>query len=220
MSPYLTPSRPFPLDWLKRARDQRSVKTNPATWTKYPTMSSLALPVAINRDELVADCRRIGDFKDDDALRLLFVKTMMWGSGTTNGRGPRYTDQALSQGGTLEVLRRVRHQLDDGDIAAAYYAHREIRGIGPSFHTKWLWVVGTAAGTAPQPLILDLNVWNALAELDWNSETEASTRRWGRRYIAYLQACHAWAEQVTKASGAIYSAQDIEYSLFVRGQSG
>ena len=219
MNPDHTPSEPFPQDWLRHARGQSTVKTNPATWTKYPTMSGLDLPGSIDRDELVADCRRLGDFMDDEALELLFVKTMMWGSGTTNGRGPRYTDQALSQKGTLEVLRRVRQQLDDGDTSTAYYAHQEIPGIGPSFHTKWLWVVGTAAGTTPQPLILDLNVWNALSELDWNSAAAAGTRRWGHRYAPYLQACHAWAEQATNAGKVAYSAQDIEYPLFVRGQS-
>ena len=63
------------------------------------------------------------------------------------------------------------------------------------------------------------NVWNALSELGWNSAAAAGTRRWGHRYTAYLQACHAWAEQATNAGKVAYSAQDIEYPLFVRGQS-
>jgi Putative 8-oxoguanine DNA glycosylase OGG-like protein len=153
------------------------------------------------------------------ALESLFVHTMAWGSGTTNGRGPRYTDQALASGAVPEVMATLgRHLSSDGAaaaqhsrIAAAYTLHPRLPGVGPAFFTKLLWVVGGAIACAPTPLALDARVWDALAKLGWNSvEAAGGTRNRGKRYVAYLLACQSWAEQAT------CSPEDIEYTLFWR----
>ncbi|WP_326597401.1 hypothetical protein [Streptomyces brevispora] len=74
----------------------------------------------ISRDDLAAIRERAGD--DPDALRDLFVAVMIWGSGTTNGRGPRYTDAALSDSRLETVLRTTRESVREGDLSAAYGA--------------------------------------------------------------------------------------------------
>ena len=86
---------------------------------------------------------------------------MMWGSGTTNGRGPRYTEAALSTENAVPTLIEVHHLIASGEIAAAYNLHKRLTGIGPAFHTKWMWLMGRVTRTLPTPLILDARVGRA-----------------------------------------------------------
>jgi hypothetical protein len=135
---------------------------------------------------------------------------MAWGSGTRNGRGPRYTASTLGTPGALDTLRLVRTLLDEGQIAEAYDLHRQLNGLGPAFHTKWMWLTGRLANTDPRPLILDARVWASLREMGWNSiDAAGGDRRYARRYVAYLEACSVWA-------GSNHSAEDVEYTLFKR----
>ena len=212
MSASATLDIPFPSEKVKSADSQYAIPANPAVWLAYPSMKGLGdLPSTITRSELVKTCKKI-DFSDDEQLRLLFVKTMMWGSGTRNGRGPRNTHKALDTPTTLSVLREAQELVAAGELAQAYQLHRRVPGVGPAFFTKWLWLMGASLerpkGT-PQPLILDSRVWAALADLGWNSQKAADgSRNWGNRYEAYLLACAIWAKQHKK------KPEDIEYSLF------
>ncbi len=205
------------------ASNQTSVRLNPGTWIAYPETAQAVgcdLPDRISRADLSSMAGHVDWINPSaPALKSLFVHTMAWGSGTTNGRGPRYTEQALASGAVPEVMARLGRLLTpDGAaaiqhsrIAAAYALHPRLPGVGPAFFTKLLWVVGGSTACAPIPLILDARVWGGLAKLGWNSvEAAGGTRNRGKRYVAYLLACQSWAEQ------AACSAEDIEYTLFWR----
>src|SRR5699024_3371327 len=127
--------------------------------------------------------------------------------------GPRNTQAALETPGATDVLRRSIELVEAGDFARAYDLHRELRQVGPSFHTKWLWVLGSTREVRPRQLVMDKLVWNALRALGWNSLVAAGgDRRWSARYLAYLEACDQWAAE------AECDAEDIEYSLFTWGR--
>ena len=191
------------------ASTQHPVSVNPDTWTKYGPMKHMSIPPVITRSDLVTEGERI-DWDNDDDVRRLFVLTMAWGSSTTNGRGPRNTAAALETNGATDTLRLVRSHLSMDEIPAAYDLYCELRGIGPSFHTKWMWLVGRLVGTVPQPLILDARVWSSLRALHWNSTDAAGgDRRYSHRHLAYLEACRQWAE-------TMHSAEDVEFTLYAR----
>lgn len=172
------------------------------------------LPDQIRRSDLVEAAQRLHWQQPDPAeVRRLFVLTMMWGSGTTNGRGPRNTQSALATANSIDTLIEVHSALQGGEIPRAYDLHRKLRGLGPSFHTKWLWLMGRVTGTTPQSLILDARVWATLSRLEWSSlMASGGDRRWGQRYVAYLRACELWARD------AGVDAEDIEYTLFMDNQ--
>lgn len=205
----------FPVGKLRSARTQLPATVNPRVWSKYRSMSDVRLPAAIHRSDLRKLAAKT-DWRSDDEVRKLFVMTMAWGSGTTNGRGPRYTEAALSSTAkpALAALREARSRLRSGEIAAAYDCAARLEGVGPAFLTKWLWVVGTTVKTDWTPLILDSRVWSGLRGLKWDSRTAANSRRWGDRYAAYLRACTAWASQLDRVRGGT-TPEDIEYSLFM-----
>ena len=141
-----------------------------STWAKYEQIAALgSFPDRIARADLTREAARPDLFDDDLATGRLFATTMMWGSGTTNGRGPRNTNAALSTHGVLDTLREARARVLDGDAGRAYGLHKRIGGVGPSFLTKWLWVVGSTADVVPRPLIQDQLVWNGLGKLGWDS---------------------------------------------------
>ena len=137
----------------------------------------------------------------------------MWGSGTTNGRGPRYTNKALVEGNPHDVLIDMHRYMQTSDIESAYYLYRRLPGVGPSFHTKLLWVVGsTISELKPRPLILDELVWLGLKEIQWNSVRASGSVRRGARYVAYLNECKRLSEIFS------CSPEDIEFSLFALGK--
>ena len=198
----------IPKGWKQLASSQHAVKLNPETWRGYKQIRATGdLPDSIKRDDLAAFAANTNRADKREVLRL-FTLTMMWGSGTSNGRGPRNTERALSAKGTFGVLRHSWDLVEAGHAGEAYLEHRRLDGVGPAFHTKWLWVVGTTTATSPPPLILDSRVWNGLAELGWSSVEAAGRRSWGPRYEAYLGACGAWARDLG------VEPEDIEFSLF------
>lgn len=209
------------LTGLQRANDQTPVDINPDTWAKYPSIAKVgAIPATISRRELAAHAMRV-DWTAPDvaAVNRLFVVTMAWGSGMTNGRGPRNTAKALLGGGrTTDALVETRRLVAAGELAAAYHLHRRVAGVGPAFHTKWMWVVGTTTSALPRPLILDSFVWRSLGTdgANWDSFIAArGSHDWGERYVAYLHACEAWAEaESIGASGGRFTAEDVEFTLF------
>jgi len=209
----------FPVEKLRSAETQLAVTVNPDVWSNYPSMSNVSLPPSILRSDL-SDLAAKTDWGSDQQVRKLFVMTMAWGSGTTNGRGPRYTEAALSsqEKPALAALRDARNLLHEGRTPEAYECAWRIDGVGPPFLTKWLWVVGTTVETAWPPLILDSRVWNGLGGLTWDSHRAAKSRRWGDRYVAYLKACAAWATAFRSTLPGGTKPEDIEYSLFMWNQ--
>lgn len=201
---------------IRLSSKQKEVQIHPNIWKQYEFISRV-LPdpvVCYSR----ADLKELvlTAFRDNDPqlIKELFVKTMMWGSGTTNGRGPRYTSKALSDGKLVATLIKAREFLMKSDIPAAYDLHRQIPGVGTSFHTKLLWVIGSdIANLDPRPLILDELVWKGLKLIGWNSIQAAETLNRGRRYGAYLGHCSHLATQHS------CSPEDIEYSLYLMGKN-
>ena len=193
---------------------QKAVNINPAVWMDYEAISRV-IPhpeTSINREELRSLARSAFD-GNGALLSELFVKTMMWGSGTTNGRGPRYTNKALVEGNPHDVLIDIHRYMQSSDIESAYYLYRRLPGVGPSFHTKLLWVVGsTISELKPRPLILDELVWLGLKEIQWNSVKASGSVRRGARYVAYLNECKRLSEIFS------CSPEDIEFSLFALGK--
>ena len=113
-----------------------------------------------------------------------------------------------------EILIEVRGLLLMSRISDAYDLHRQIPGVGPSFHTKLLWVIGSdIEDLNPRPLILDELVWKGLKLMGWSSIQAAKTLNRGRRYGAYLDQCSLLATQHS------CSPEDIEYSLFLMGKN-
>ncbi|MEU8700448.1 hypothetical protein AB0C61_22830 [Streptomyces sp. NPDC048680] len=144
----------------------------------------------IGRDDLTAIRERAGD--DPDGLRDLFVAVMVWGSGTTNGRGLRYTDAALSDVRMRSVLRTTCASVRSGDLSAAY-SQFALNGVRRSFFTKWFAAVDDRGCESDRALILDDRVFRSLNALGWSSREAAGTRHWPTRYATYVSTMHGWA---------------------------
>lgn len=196
---------------LSRASTHWPITINVATWSKpvYGNICRLGgFADEITREDLKTHAAST-DLSDSDGVRRLFVEVMMWGSGKRNGRGPRYTEMALASVGAVETLLEARTRLEAGDIEGAYPLFGDLGGIGPSFFTKWLWLMGHNAGTSPRPLILDDRVGASLVALGWDSRKAAGSRRRSARYVAYLRACEIWASEHPG-----FTPEDVEFSLF------
>ncbi|GAA5008294.1 hypothetical protein GCM10025734_50250 [Kitasatospora paranensis] len=138
-----------PLVEAHRDRRQAPVRFRPQTWHPWLEPHAAAHVLAlgariggaghgdrlISRDDLAA-LRQEATGNEPDRLRDLFVAVMIWGSGTTNGRGPRYTADALSDPRLPHVLRTTRSAVRAGRLSAAYDGFA-LRGVGRSFFTKW-----------------------------------------------------------------------------------
>jgi hypothetical protein len=86
-----------------------------------------------------------------EGLRDLFVAVMIWGSGTTNGRAPRYTGAALGDPRLPGVLDTTRDAVRAGELGRAYAEFR-VRGVGRSFFTCfWRGCPGVHAGEESPP---------------------------------------------------------------------
>ncbi|WUT79269.1 hypothetical protein OG896_36155 [Streptomyces sp. NBC_00669] len=154
------------------------------------TAGSTSKERLISRQDLARLCDEAGD--DPVGLRRLFVAVMIWGSGATNGRGPRYTEVALSDPRLTGVLSRTAALVRSGDLASAYTQFR-IRGIGRPFFTKWFAAVDDGS-SRERALILDSRVLRTLNALGWVSYKAAGTKNWPIRYVTYVRAMHSWAE--------------------------
>lgn len=144
----------------------------------------------ISRHDL-ADLRdRAGD--DTDGLRDLFVAVMIWGSGTTNGRGPRNTEAALSDARMPAVLRTTCQTVRGGELSGAYRQF-VLNGVRRSFFTKWFAAMDDRDATSDRALILDDRVLRSLNALGWSSWKAAGTRHWPTRYATYVSSMHGWA---------------------------
>ena len=198
---------------LRKVSQQSPVTINPTTWVnedKYPRTREVIAepPASLTRDDLRAEAVRFHRDPTEEYAKLLFVKTMMWGSGKSNGRGPRYTNQALELGLVAKGMFDIKGFLSNSDVVASY--HVRIPGVGEAFHTKLLWVVGSALpGLTLKPLILDSRVRagiRRLPESDRNRLT--SIRGAAKRYMEYLAFCREWV-------GKDGEPEDAEYTLYL-----
>jgi len=193
----------------------------PATWrprfVRFPAAKSVLDEFAtdatpnggrITRKNLV-ELSRACDSGDPDDLVRLFVATMLWGSGTSNGRGPRYTAEALDDPRLVPSLASTREMVLNGDPGQAYVRFRS-SGVGPAFYTKWFWAAGLERELSPMPLILDARVWSSLGALEWDSRESAGSKRWKDRYPAYLTAMEGWARDLQ----GVNDAEHLEQMLF------
>ncbi|MFF7100001.1 hypothetical protein ACFY9X_07420 [Streptomyces nigra] len=187
--------------------EQKPVRFRPGTWRSRlePRGAAHVLDIGVgcangpSGDRLIsranlADLRDCVD-DDPDSLRDLFVAVMIWGSGTTNGRGPRYTEAALSDARMPAVLRITREAVRDGDLSGAYRQF-VLNGVGRSFFTKWFAAVDDRDTTCDRALILDDRVFRSLNALGWSSWKAAGTRHWPTRYATYVSSMHGWASSL------------------------
>ncbi|MET9809009.1 hypothetical protein [Streptomyces halstedii] len=208
-------------------RSQKAVRFRPETWRPWlePHGAAHILDAGweratgpgadrlIDRDGLTAVRERAGADRngdpggDADGLRDLFVAVMIWGSGTTNGRGPRHTAAALSDPRLPTVLRATRASVRKGDLGAAY-SQFAVRGVGRSFFTKWFAAVDDWGPECDRALILDDRVFRSLNALGWSSREAAGTRRRPTRYTTYVSTMHGWARELGT------TADRLEWILF------
>ncbi|MGW0928098.1 8-oxoguanine DNA glycosylase OGG fold protein [Streptomyces sp. NPDC002644] len=198
---------------------QKPVRFRPETWRSRlePHGAAHVLGIGVecvngpSGDRLISrgDLATLRDSVGGDpgGLRDLFVAVMVWGSGTTNGRGPRYTEAALSDPRLLAVLGTTRQAVRDGDLGSAYQQFI-LRGVGRSFFTKWFAAVDDRDSTGERALILDDRVFRSLNALGWSSWRAAGTRRWPTRYEVYVSSMHAWASSLG------VTAEWLEWLLF------
>ncbi|XMN08419.1 hypothetical protein ACK8N7_21470 [Streptomyces griseobrunneus] len=200
-------------------RSQGPVRFRPDTWRPWlePFAAGHVLETGtacttgrqgdreISRDDVTALRSPVED--DPDGLRDLFVAVMIWGSGTTNGRGPRHTSAALSDARLKDVLRTTRASVRSGDLKSAY-ARFTLNGVGRSFFTKWFAAVDDRAPDADRALILDVRVFRSLNALGWTSREAAGVGHWPTRYAVYVSTMHGWARELG------VTAEWLEWLLF------
>ncbi|MDJ0384704.1 hypothetical protein [Streptomyces sp. G-G2] len=201
------------------AEEQQPVRFRPGTWhpwlephgAAHVLDSGVACANGPSGDRLISrgDLVRLRDLggEDPDSLRDLFVAVMIWGSGTTNGRAPRYTGMALADARLPAVLAGTRDAVRGGDLAGAY-GRFHLNGVRRSFFTKWFAAVDDRGATGERALILDVRVFRSLNALGWTSHEVAGTRHWPTRYAAYVAAMHGWAGSLG------VTAERLEWLLF------
>jgi hypothetical protein len=154
------------------------------------------------------------DPTDERRVRLL-VTTLLWGSGTSNGRGPRYAARTLRDERLAPALANTAALVASGHLAGAHKGFR-VRGIGPSFFTKWFWAVGLATTAGPRPLILDTRVAQSLRRLtgeEWNTTDRGAADR----YADFVERVDHWARALASDHDLVgVDAEKVEYLLFDR----
>jgi hypothetical protein len=168
--------------------------------------------------EAVAEVCRTIDLSDNGAVVAAFVLVMAWGSGTSNSRSLRYTRSALQDvkaaaSVLCESASAVRAVAEiDSDDLAAIHRRFSLPGVREPFFTKWFSFAGANLERAWQPLILDSRVRKTLNRtLDVWLNDLTTKRNDPYRYIAYLTAMHAWADELPQKT----TASRLEWILFM-----
>ncbi|MFJ9822031.1 hypothetical protein ACIRU3_43715 [Streptomyces sp. NPDC101151] len=124
---------------------------------------------------------------------------MIWGSGTSNGRGPRYTEAALSDPGMPRVLRTTREVPDHVPVLALCHA---VRG-GGGCCTRLLysrrdrpmaWSAGPRAGTSVLPADSATGV---------GPSPQAPARSASLRRQIHGSRCRSWKLRVSRRAGGV-----------------
>lgn len=207
------------------AAQQEPVSFNPETWRRYLTEHQRPEVVAdlehvlvrssdgtINRSHLKVMARDVAE-GDVSALRRLFIATMIWGRGKSNGRMMPGLAKALSD---TRIDSALVDSCEAFSAAEAYRMWRSagVSGLGEAFFTKWLWAVSTRRNARHLALVLDARVWRTLNQpisdggLGWSSLAAADSRYRHVRYQAYVDACCSWADALS------CDAEDVEWALF------
>lgn len=147
----------------------------------------------------------------NDLVRL-WLATMMWGGGSSDGRRPWRTAQGLAYPQLVHVLAQSATQVWGGTPGAAHgFA---VPGSGESYFTKWLWASSLAlAPGATRPLILDYRV-----RVVWNLVHAAAPvpLRGTAGYLCYLQ--RTWTAGAAVARGNPHvDGEKLEWLMFDRG---
>jgi len=143
---------------------------------------------------------------------------MAWGSGTSAPRSYRNLAAAVADPRLVPVLRDTLQLCrEDGmDALGEAYTRWRVNGIQRSYFTKWFAFAGRQEGRAWQPLILDDRVLATLSEtLGITTRDLAGSRRWAQRYVAYVEALHAWAADDYHGS----TADRLEWIMFCHNGS-
>lgn len=173
----------------------------------------------VTRTAVLKACQDL-PLEDADRLLQTWVLVVVWGSGKTNGRAHRYLPESLEDPtraarvlrSTAAVLREME-LLDPAAIEVVYRSFR-LPGVGSSFFTKWFAFAGRVTGRDWQPLILDDRVVTSLKlTLDVRLADMTNRRGASARYAAYVQAIHAWADELTDR-GRATTADRLEWVLF------
>jgi hypothetical protein len=191
-----------PLVKAHRHGVQEPVSFRPATWRPRLEPHGAEAVLTLGVEGLTADERLLSrpdlaDLRDEvgtepEGLRVLFAAVMIWGSGKSNGRGPRHTEAALADGRLCDTLADTCTLVRQGDLRSAYRRFR-VHGVGRSFFTKWFAFVDDGSA-AQRALILDDRVLRTLNNLGWSSREAAGTAVRSVRYATYVSAMHTWAE--------------------------
>lgn len=157
--------------------------------------------------------RLVSDSDLDDPKDVIsaFTLIVVWGSGVRS-RSYRNLPRALGQPDCVEQLTSAAQSCRRGDLAAA---HRiSLAGVGPAYFTKWFAFGGYSAGMEQNPLILDARVWRSLNHtLGIHRNDLAHRASLARRYVAYVELLHRWADELT-GDGLSVDAERIEFVLF------
>jgi 8-oxoguanine DNA glycosylase-like protein len=153
--------------------------------------------------------------KEESACNLmrLWLAAMMWGSGTTNGRGPWRTYEGLRSPELPRILERTAASAAAGDVVFAYRGC-DIRGSAEPFFTKWLWALGLALERRPRMLVLDRRVRGTLLHALWNSNGWKSPQG-APGYLQYLELMEDATARIASGSGlAAFDSEKLEWLLF------
>lgn len=147
----------------------------------------------INRRHLVELARPVLDEPCGDAAKLLMVACQAWGGGTGDNRAAWRIECALQDPRSAHVLQRIHHAVTVGPVGQV--VRLGLGRWGTSFVTKYAWAVAEAHRPGrPTALIRDRNVNEALLRIGWDDRTAAGSRNLERRYQAYVEAAHRWAD--------------------------
>jgi hypothetical protein len=140
-----------------------TVRYRPKSWVKvecWPERlaeQSGSGTSALSRDDVTGLFRAA---RADGTWVAAMVAMYVWGSGPSASRLPQKV-ATLNQEGLQQLLQRAVEPLEpDGTLAAYDALNSTVKGMGPSFTSKFLYFLGRAGDVAPtpRPLILDKNL--------------------------------------------------------------
>ncbi|WP_130796629.1 hypothetical protein [Streptomyces otsuchiensis] len=181
----------------------------------------------VSREDVVA---AVGTAMRDGSWSEAFVATQVWGYGLT-GYGPHRTGRILARPGSEEAFRAAVSLLANEGATAAYDRLNTLNGLGPAFHTKFLYFAGQVLPSVrgQRPLILDRVLASVLRRHATGVGTAAghawagpiAARIWSdggwtsHRYGVYLRWMRAAAGQLSAELPGWPTAPDLlELALF------